>query len=649
MKGGAGDDHLEGGAGDDTLHGGKGDDTLLGGEGNDNLKGGAGDDQLEGGAGDDTLNGGAGNDTLLGGEGIDTLKGGAGDDHLMGGAGNDDLQGGKGNDVLDGGSGDDVLSGGAGDDVLYAGAGNQTLKGGSGDDTFNFDRAENGFTYTVNGGKGNDTIDLSSYSSGEVAQSEGRIDVSRGGGSFTILHKNVDSVKVGESNVAAQSVVEESSLTDDVATFTETIHDTAEATQQDVALTTESVLASDENPDGAGLSISEFTQGANGKVTYNGDGSFNYVPNAGFHGPDSFNYTVMDGEGATTTATMTVTVHASSNAGAASAPAVESTPEPSVDKSAPEAKAEAAPPAATSATEASDSSSGPTTVEGPSGVAESATGGMSNSGSGSVAPVKPGPSGEVADGGSNSAGSSTTPDATSSGSEAGAVVSQTPSTGTTATGSSNNSGPSRGAGSSNSGSNDASRSSGDSHRVNWGAQENIGVLNAAEGVSGVESMQMPTLGSTDGADSFGDDASESLEMSNTFESAETVTLPARGAVESGAVEYAAHDGQTAADVFEDVESHEKHDNGGQNEHHSERGHDHEPGARTGSRGVGAVRSAEARADEPVTAQRSADAHTVEHASMVEPSAAGFFTKLWAAMRGMGVTRSSENAMSERKR
>src|SRR5690606_7466468 len=73
---------------------------------------------------------------------------------------------------------------------------------------------------------------------------------------------------------------------------------------------TVSVLANDSDVDGDTLSVGSFTQGANGSVTDNGDGTLTYAPNAGFAGTDSFSYTATDGQGGTDTATVTVTVAA---------------------------------------------------------------------------------------------------------------------------------------------------------------------------------------------------------------------------------------------------------------------------------------------------------------------------------------------------
>ncbi|MCP3937132.1 MAG: tandem-95 repeat protein, partial [Actinomycetia bacterium] len=82
------------------------------------------------------------------------------------------------------------------------------------------------------------------------------------------------------------------------------------ATAEDTAVTTGNVLANDTDPDGDTLSVDSFTQGANGSVSYNADGTFTYTPHADFNGTDTFTYTVDDGQGNTDTATVTVTVNA---------------------------------------------------------------------------------------------------------------------------------------------------------------------------------------------------------------------------------------------------------------------------------------------------------------------------------------------------
>ncbi|HEX9870700.1 MAG TPA: Ig-like domain-containing protein [Candidatus Tectomicrobia bacterium] len=68
------------------------------------------------------------------------------------------------------------------------------------------------------------------------------------------------------------------------------------------------VLANDSDPDGDPLEVVGVTQGANGEVALNDDGTVTYTPAAGFDGTDSFTYTVDDDHGGQATGTATVTV-----------------------------------------------------------------------------------------------------------------------------------------------------------------------------------------------------------------------------------------------------------------------------------------------------------------------------------------------------
>jgi hypothetical protein len=69
------------------------------------------------------------------------------------------------------------------------------------------------------------------------------------------------------------------------------------------------VLANDFDVDGDTLTISGFTQGANGTVSCVGT-DCTYTPNPGYSGPDSFTYSVSDGNGGVAEATVSVTVAA---------------------------------------------------------------------------------------------------------------------------------------------------------------------------------------------------------------------------------------------------------------------------------------------------------------------------------------------------
>ena len=70
------------------------------------------------------------------------------------------------------------------------------------------------------------------------------------------------------------------------------------------------VLKNDVNVDGSAPQITSFTQPDNGTVTLNADNTFTYVPNQGFSGVDTFNYTIQDSGENKATATVTVTVTA---------------------------------------------------------------------------------------------------------------------------------------------------------------------------------------------------------------------------------------------------------------------------------------------------------------------------------------------------
>ncbi len=69
-----------------------------------------------------------------------------------------------------------------------------------------------------------------------------------------------------------------------------------------------SVKGNDSDQEGDALDVTAVTQGTSGSVTLNADDTITYIPNANFHGTDTFTYTVSDGNGGADTATVTVTV-----------------------------------------------------------------------------------------------------------------------------------------------------------------------------------------------------------------------------------------------------------------------------------------------------------------------------------------------------
>lgn len=67
------------------------------------------------------------------------------------------------------------------------------------------------------------------------------------------------------------------------------------------------VTDNDVDPDGDNLTVTVVTTTSNGTLVLNADGTFTYVPNAGFFGTDSFTYEACDAE-ACDTATVTINV-----------------------------------------------------------------------------------------------------------------------------------------------------------------------------------------------------------------------------------------------------------------------------------------------------------------------------------------------------
>ncbi len=95
----------------------------------------------------------------------------------------------------------------------------------------------------------------------------------------------------------------------------------AVSTNEDTPITI-NVLANDTDPNGDVLSLSSFTDPANGTVTRNENGTpanltddqLVYTPNANYNGSDSFSYVISDGKGGTATATVNLTVNSVNDA-----------------------------------------------------------------------------------------------------------------------------------------------------------------------------------------------------------------------------------------------------------------------------------------------------------------------------------------------
>jgi len=73
------------------------------------------------------------------------------------------------------------------------------------------------------------------------------------------------------------------------------------------------VIGNDTDPENDNLTITSFSQGAQGGTVTKVNGQLVYTPATGFTGTDTFTYTISDGNGGTDTATVTVTVAGPAN------------------------------------------------------------------------------------------------------------------------------------------------------------------------------------------------------------------------------------------------------------------------------------------------------------------------------------------------
>ncbi len=313
-------------------------------DGNDDLRGGDGADIIYGEGGDDNLEGGAGNDELTGGEGEDTIDGGDDRDTIIGGNDGDSVDGGTGSTAANDVDDYDIL------DLRGEGPfrvvnetvdadGNSTSGtiefldgGGNVTGSMTFTEIEEILGDRVNEGPDamdddvsvdeddsvtfdplandtdpeNDDLEIISFtqpSNGTVTQNpDGTLTYTpdpdyNGPDSFTYtiedeagntdtatVNVTVDPVNDGPDAVDDDVSVDE----DDSVTFDPTLNDT--------------------DPEGDPLEIISFTQPSNGTVTENPDGTLTYTPDPDYTGPDSFTYTIDDGNGGTDTATVNITV-----------------------------------------------------------------------------------------------------------------------------------------------------------------------------------------------------------------------------------------------------------------------------------------------------------------------------------------------------
>ncbi|MEL7087662.1 MAG: tandem-95 repeat protein, partial [Planctomycetota bacterium] len=254
----------------------------------------------------------------LGGD--DVVLGNNGADVIYGNLGNDELNGGKGEDILFGGSGNDILIGGNQSDILVGGSGTNTLFGGKSADTFRFvslDAFDTVEDFEIVSGE---ALDVSALLVGYTPGVDAIGDFVRftNSGSDTIMAINADGGAAGFVDIALirgltnrdaaameanGSLVTVGPSTNDAPT---PVADAATTSEENAVVV--DVLTNDSDPNGDALSVVSVSQGTNGSVVNNNDGTVTYTPDLDFAGSDSFTYTVDDGAGGQASTTVTVTV-----------------------------------------------------------------------------------------------------------------------------------------------------------------------------------------------------------------------------------------------------------------------------------------------------------------------------------------------------
>lgn len=194
-------------------------------------------------------------------------------EQAVGGDGADSITGNDAANVLSGMRGADTLWGGAGDDFLVGGAGDDVLAGGGGADTAVYSGLASAYAITFDG------------TSGMVTGAEGTDTIS-----------GIEWLQFADGT---QALNQPPVALDDTATTNE---DTP------VTISAAALLANDSDPEGDVFSVISVANALGGTVALDANGDVLFTPEADFNGAASFDYTVSDGNTAST-ANVVVTVN----------------------------------------------------------------------------------------------------------------------------------------------------------------------------------------------------------------------------------------------------------------------------------------------------------------------------------------------------
>ncbi|MEN8119226.1 MAG: Calx-beta domain-containing protein, partial [Bacteroidota bacterium] len=131
-----------------------------------------------------------------------------------------------------------------------------------------------------------------------------------------------DAVTEGDETIIADITAVTNAMEDGTQQETVTItddDDTPDAVDDNESVDENGTLNTDVSTNDTGLgdtpvTFTVTTDVTNGTLTLNTDGTYTYIPDAGFNGTDNFTYTVCDADGECSTATVTITVNPVNNA-----------------------------------------------------------------------------------------------------------------------------------------------------------------------------------------------------------------------------------------------------------------------------------------------------------------------------------------------
>lgn len=254
------------------------------------------DDVLNGLEGDNTITARGGNDSIILGEGTHSVDGGSGNDHIVTGSGADTIFTGTGADIVHAGAGNDVVSSSGDDNLFYGEAGNDSLYGGFGRDAYHFNLGD-GNDMVLDAG-GIDALVLGegiTFDDTWIVRQGNDVSVALADGNHVLL-KDWDTLEHKIENIVFGDGLSQS--------FEEVLVLRARNYELDFLEdnTAGGVIELGNPGDGVVYSVKE--AGANGQLTVNPDGSWNYRPNENFNGADQAIVEIRNSAGEVTTSTL---------------------------------------------------------------------------------------------------------------------------------------------------------------------------------------------------------------------------------------------------------------------------------------------------------------------------------------------------------